>query len=354
MIVKKTTIAFLGLSALLAFSGCKQETLSVDTETTITVKAIELKPKAIQEFVTATGTAFPIRDVQLKTEQAGRYLLHANARTGQPFRMRESVKKDEILISLENPEFVNQVAFDSKKLQHESAQREYTKQQGVYEKGGITLKELADAQRAFIDSTYSFENSALALKKLEVRAPFDGVIVDLPHFTDGQWIESNTLVIRLMDYSRLYADLTLPGKEMDRLSQGQRVLVTDYSQPNTSLSGILTQISPALDAESRMFKLRIEIPNPGLRLKPGSFIKTDVIVQEKTAVLVIPKSIILDRRGAKTVFVVERGIALERRIQTGIENFDEAEVTNGLKASDRVVTEGFETLRTNARVKIIE
>ncbi len=103
-----------------------------------------------------------------------------------------------------------------------------------------------------------------------------------------------------------------------------------------------------------MFKLRIEIPNPGLRLKPGSFIKTDVIVQEKTAVLVIPKSIILDRRGAKTVFVVERGIALERRIQTGIENVDEAEVTNGLKALDRVVTEGFETLRTNARVKIIE
>jgi membrane fusion protein (multidrug efflux system) len=354
MPVKKTTIAFLSLAALLALSSCKQETLSVDTETTITVKAAELKPKAIQEFVTATGTAFPIRDVQLKTEQAGRYLLHTNPRTSQPFRMRDTIKKDEILISLDNPEFVNQTAFESKKLQHESAQREYTTQKGVYEKGGITLKELADAQRAFVDSTYAFDNAALALKKLEVRSPFDGVIVDLPHFTDGQWIESNTTVIRIMDYARLYTDLTLPGKEMGRLAQNQHVIVTDYSQPSTTMSGILTQISPALDAESRMFKLRVEIPNSDLRLKPGSFIKADIVVQEKPSALVIPKSIILDRRGAKAVFVIERGIALERRIQTGIENVDEAEVTSGLKASDRVVTEGFETLRTNARVKIIE
>lgn len=352
--MKKTTVAFVSLAALLALWSCKQETLTVDTETTITVKAAELKPKAIQEFVTATGTAFPIRDVQLKTEQAGRYLLHSNPRTSQPFRMRDIIKKDEILISLDNPEFVNQTAFDSKKLQHESAQREYTTQKGVYEKGGITLKELADAQRSFVDSTYAFDNAALALKKLEVRSPFDGVIVDLPHFTDGQWIESNTPVIRIMDYARLYADLTLPGKEMVRLAQNQHVIVTDYSQPNTTVSGILTQISPALDAESRMFKLRVEIPNSDLRLKPGSFIKADIVVLEKASALVIPKSIILDRRGAKAVFVIERGIALERRIQTGIENVDEAEVTAGLKASDRVVTEGFETLRTNARVKIIE
>lgn len=354
MPVKKTTVAFVSLAALLALWSCKQETLTVDTETTITVKAAELKPKAIQEFVTATGTAFPIRDVQLKTEQAGRYLLRANPRTSQPFRMRDIIKKDEILISLDNPEFVNQTAFESKKLQHESAQREYTTQKGVYEKGGITLKELADAQRSFVDSTYAFDNAALALKKLEVRSPFDGVIVDLPHFTDGQWIESNTPVIRIMDYARLYADLTLPGKEMVRLAQNQHVIVTDYSQPNTTVSGILTQISPALDAESRMFKLRVEIPNSDLRLKPGSFIKADIVVLEKASALVIPKSIILDRRGAKAVFVIERGIAIERRIQTGIENVDEAEVTAGLKASDRVVTEGFETLRTNARVKIIE
>ena len=139
-----------------------------------------------------------------------------------------------------------------------------------------------------------------------------------------------------------------------RLVKGQRVIVTDYGQAAASQPGVVTQISPALDADSRMFKMTVEIPNPNLRLKPGSFIKTDIVVQEKPEALVISKSIILDRRGAKTVFVIERGIALERRITTGIENIDETEVLTGLKAGDRVVTDGFETLRANSRVKIIE
>jgi RND family efflux transporter MFP subunit len=350
--VKKTFILVLGAAVLLSLAGCKEEAVSLASESTIPVKTLELKTKSIQEFVTATGTALAVREVQLKTEQSGRYLLRNHPAAGRPYRMQDTVKKGEILISLENPEFVNQTALDSRKLQNESAEREYSKQQSVFEKGGITVKELADAQKTFIDSKYSFENAALALKKLEVRAPFDGVIVDLPHFTDGQWIDAGTAAVKIMDYSRLYADFTLPGKDMDRLSQGRKVLVSDYSRPTAALTGVLTQISPALDPESRMFKLRVEIPNPGLLLKPGSFIKADIVVQEKAEALVIPKSIILDRRGAKTVFIVERGIALERRIQTGIENADEIEVTSGLKPSELVVIEGFETLRDRSLVKI--
>ncbi|OGD11025.1 MAG: hypothetical protein A2Y86_00570 [Candidatus Aminicenantes bacterium RBG_13_62_12] len=352
--MKKRLALVVSLTAALVLSGCKEESLTVEAESTIPVKTVELQPKSIQEFVTATGTAYAVRDVSLKTEQAGRYILHTNTRAGRPFRMGDGVRRDELIISLENPEFVNQVAYDSKKLQKESAQREFTKQQSVYEKGGITLKELNDAERAFIDSKYNFENAVLSLKKLEIRAPFDGVIVDLPHYSDKKWVETNTVVAQNMDYSRLYTELTLPGKDMENVAPGQPVVVSDYSRSEKTQTGSVTQISPALDPESRMFKLQVEVPNAGLLIKPGSFIKADIVVRRKDAVLVIPKTVVLDRRGAKAVFVVERGIALERRIQTGIENADEIEVVSGLKAGDRMVTEGFETLRDRSRVKIIE
>jgi membrane fusion protein (multidrug efflux system) len=352
--VKKSAAFVSILAVLVLFPACKEESLSVDTETTIPVRTAELVPKPIREYVTATGTAFAIQEMELKTEQAGRYTLQVNPRTGASFRMNDRVKKGEILVSLENPEFVNQVAFDAKKLQRDSAEREYTNQKSVYETGGITLKELTDAERAFIDSKYGFENAVLSLKKLEVTAPFDGVIVGLPHFSGGQWVDANVVVAHVMDYSRLYSELTLPGKEMARLVRGQSVLVSDYSSPDTTATGTVDQISPALDPESRMFALKIVIPNPGLELKPGGFIKADIVVQEKESALVIPKNIILARRGAKTVFVVDRGVALERRIETGIENVDEAEVVSGLQPSDRIVTEGFETLRNRSRVKVIE
>jgi membrane fusion protein (multidrug efflux system) len=352
--VKRKSLILLGLAVLALGAACKQEPMSIAASSTIPVRVSELAPKSIQEVVTATGTAFPIRDLNLSTEQAGRYQLRTNPRTGVPFRMGDAVRAGEVLVALDNPEIVNSIAMDSKKLQFDSAQREYTKQQSIYDKGGITLKELSDAERAFVDAKHSLESGTLTLAKLEVKIPFDGVLADLPHFTPGGWTASGTVVARIVDYSRLYADLTLPGKEMDRVARGQAVAVNDYGTAKSALSGAVTQISPALDATSRMFKLKVEIPNPNLVLKPGSFIKADIVVQNKTDAIVIPKSVILDRGGARIVYVVDRGLAAERRIKTGIENKDEVEILDGLRAKDQLIIEGFETLRARSQVKVIQ
>jgi len=167
-------------------------------------------------------------------------------------------------------------------------------------------------------------------------------------------VEANTEVATLMDYSNLYAELTLPGKEMDRIQQNQNVVVSNYSQEKQKLEGKVTQISPALDPTSRMFKIKIEASNLDLLIKPGMFVRADIIVQEKADVIVIPKDIILDRRGRKTVYIVQRGIAQERRLELGIETRDTVEVTEGLNPDDSLIIEGFETLRNRSRVKVLE
>jgi membrane fusion protein (multidrug efflux system) len=339
---------------LFILAGCRQERMSTETDSTIPVRAEEVAKSSIQEFVSATGTVYAVKETIITTEQAGEYTLRKNARTGRSFAMGDSVAAGTLLISLKNPEYVNQIAIDSKKLSQESAEREFTKQQGVYEKGGITLSEVKNAEMALIDARYSYENAKLSLAKLEIRAPFSGIIVDLPHFTSGQWAAAGSQVATLMDYSRLYAELTLPGKEMDRIKRNQDVAVSNYSQDAQKLDGKVTQISPALDPVSRMFKIRIEAANTDLLLKPGMFVRADIILQEKTDVIVIPKDIILDRRGRKTVYVIQRGIALERRLELGIETSDMVEVVEGLDPGDSLIIEGFETLRNRSRVKVIE
>ena len=353
----KAEYSVLAISALLflfMLTGCQQERMSTETDSTIPVRAQEVAKSSIQEFITATGTVFAVKETLLLTEQAGRYTLRRNPRTGKPFAMGDSVAAGTLLVSLKNPEYVNQTAIDSKKLAQESAEREYTKQQSVYEKGGITLSEVKNAEKALIDARYTYENAKLSLAKLEIRAPFSGIIVDLPHFTPGEWIAANAEVATLMDYSRLYAELTLPGKEMDRIKKNQNVTVSNYSQEKQKLEGTVTQISPALDPTSRMFKIKIEAANKDLLIKPGQFIRADIILQEKADVIVIPKDIILDRRGRKTVYTIQRGIAREQRLQLGIETSDSVEVVEGLNPGDNLIIEGFETLRNGSRVKVIE
>jgi membrane fusion protein (multidrug efflux system) len=348
------SIFFIISISILLISGCQQERMTAQADTTIPVRVMQMEKSSIQEFVTATGTVYAIKETILKTEQAGRYTPQRNPSTGKPFVMGDSVAANTLLFSLDNPEYVNQIAMDSKKLSLDSAEREFTKQQSVYEKGGITLSEVKNAEKALIDARYNFDNAEISLAKLEIRAPFKGIIVDLPHYTSSQWLEANTEVATLMDYSRLYAELTLPGKEMDRIQQNQDVAVSNYSQEKQKLEGKVTQISPALDPTSRMFKIKIEASNQDLLLKPGMFVRADIIVQEKADVIVIPKDIILDRRGRKTVYVVQRGIALERRLELGIETSDSVEVTQGLNPDDSLIIEGFETLRNRSRVKVLE
>jgi multidrug efflux pump subunit AcrA (membrane-fusion protein) len=84
------------------------------------------------------------------------------------------------------------------------------------------------------------------------------------------------------------------------------------------------------------------------------FVKADIVTNHQDSAIVIPKNIILSRQRGKTVFVVDRGIAVERIIETGLENNNEIEVRKGLIKNDRIVISGFETLSNKSKIKIIK
>ncbi|MFC1526415.1 efflux RND transporter periplasmic adaptor subunit [Candidatus Latescibacterota bacterium] len=340
------------LAALLLWS-CDEEGPRIDVESSIPVRVETVARQPIAEYVTATGTVEARQEAQLRCLHGGLYQLQANPRTGEVFAMGDRVAAGELLALLVNPELVNQVGIDSKKLAFTSAQREFEKQQALFEKGGITLREVAEAERAYIDARYALENAELQLVKLEVRAPFAGRLVDLTHYGANELLEAGAAVGVVMDYDQLYAEVSLPGKEIDRISPEQAALVTHYGAATTdTLQGRIDQVSPVLDRESRMFKVTLAIANDSLAMRPGMFVKVDIVVAAKDSALVIPKEIVLDRGDSKTVFVVEKGIALERRLETGLSNRDQIEVLSGLEVEDRLVVEGFETLRDRSKVKI--
>jgi len=279
--------------------------------------------------------------------------LARDPRAGKPFGLGSKVKKGEVIIVLDNPEQENTIGFDSKKLNLDISKREYEKQNSLYEKGGVTLLEFKNSERAFIDAKYSYENALIQLSKMKITAPFAGVIVDLPYYTPNTKVEAGSAVLELMNYSRLFMDVNLPGKEMTRIQRGQSVRVMNYTTPEDTLWGRVTQVSPALDPETRSFKATVEIDNPKWVLRPGMFAKADIVVARKDSALVIPKDIVLTQRDNKVIYVVERGAARRREITTGLENPGEIEVTDGLKVDERLVIKGYETLRHNSKVRII-
>ena len=341
------------LAALLFLASCEGNDSDVETAVSTPVSVEEVRLKPIEQFSIATGTVNSTSDAILKSEKGGEYHLRSNPQTGIQLTLGDTVKKGQVIIHFVNTEEENSIRIDSKKLSLETSRLDYEKQQSLYKKGGVTLTELKTSERTYMDARYDYDNALIQQSKLKITAPFDGIITDLPYYTEGTKVEAGNVMAQVMDYSSLYLDVSLPGKDLGRIKRGYDVRVMNYAIPDDTLRGKVTQASPALDPETRSFKASIHVDNSELLLRPGMFVKAEIIVARRDSTIVISKEIILVKQRGKTVFIVQKGAAQERIIITGLENPDEVEVLEGLKKDDRLVVKGFETLRNRSKVKVI-
>jgi membrane fusion protein (multidrug efflux system) len=348
--VKKLLIIILMSFPLLQ---CFQNNSEDELDIALPVSIMQIKPGYIEEFITSTATVSAIKTVQLKNEVAGLYSIATNPETGKPFAIGDHVSQNQPIILLKNPEYENDIKIESQKLNLDISQREYDKQKSLYDKGGVTLRELINSERTLVEAKYAYENAQINLAKLKVKAPFNGVVVDLPFFTIGSKIDVNQLVVEIMDYEQLYTEVFFPAKDLGKVREKQPVRVMHYNFPDDTLHGFIQHVAPAINSESRSFKATVLIDNPNRLIRPGMFVQIETIVASKDSAIVIPKDIILAKRRGKTVFTVEKGAAFERVITTGLENNREVEVLDGLSSDQRLVTKGFETLRDHSKVKIV-
>ncbi len=336
-----------------AFS-CNRETASEGTDLAVPVSIENVKLKSIQQFITTTGSAKARSETDLTSEIAGEYNLMTNPRTGRKYKLGDKIQQGDVIVKIEDEEYENGIAIESKKLNLEIADFEYEKSKSLYDKGGVTLRELRNTELSKVNAQNDFERAEIQLAKMKVVAPFSGVIVELPYYTQGVQVTAGQPMVKIMNYDKLYVEINLPEKNIADVKTGQEVLVTNYTLTEDTIRGTVSELSPVISDETRTFAGKLEINNADLKLRPGMFVRANIITAQKDSTIVIPKDIILSGSRGKYVFVVGRNSSADdRRITTGISNQDEIEIVDGLKANDRLIVKGFETLRDNSKVKVI-
>jgi RND family efflux transporter MFP subunit len=356
----KNTISFLRIVPVVTIiammiSGCGQGEISRDSDVAVPVSVTEADYKAISEFIQTTGTVNAIRSADLVNKVEGDYLLQTNPGTNRQFSLGDQINKGEALIKLRNREYELNIQLESVKLEQEISRQEYEKQKALYEKGGVTLRELTNAEKNYINAQDALEQAKLNLSKLSVTAPFKGFITQLPYYTQETHISANTTVGKIMDYRELMLEVSFPEKTLSKVKTGQQVQVNHYSLDTAeALSGVVTEISPAVDPNTRMFDAKIRVKNPKKRLRPGMFVKANVMVQHKDSVITLPREVVQEQNERQIVYVVQKNRAMERDVITGIESGDRVEIIDGIEEDERVVTDGYETLRDRSRVKVLQ
>jgi membrane fusion protein, multidrug efflux system len=350
----RVCLGILPLLVLIAISSCNPEDSSIKTEIKIPVSVVSIKPQSISRFIETTGTVYSFKEGVMKSELGGIYWLQRNPATGRPFALGDEVRAGQVLIRIQDKEFENNLQLEGKKLNLDLASNNLEKQKSLHDKGGVTQTELKNSSISYVNAKYAYENAEIQQAKMSVKAPFDGVIVELPYHTDGVRIDQGQPLLKIMQYDKLLMDVKLPEKHLPEVTMNQMVQIANYNVARDTIYGRISQISPVINADTRTFQSVLEIKNDKRLLRPGMFIKAFILSEKRDGTIVIPKEAVISRQDGKVVFTVENGIATEKKITTGLENMEVIEVVSGLKINDRLVISGFETLRNKSKVSVIQ
>jgi len=198
----------------------------------------------------------------------------------------------------------------------------------------------------------AFNLAQLELSYTDVVAPIDGVVAQRT-VKQGNLINVNQSMFRIVDMARLEAVLNVPERELATLRVGLPVQLAVDALPGISIAGEIIRISPVVDAATGTFRATASFSDAEGRLKPGMFGRLAVVYEQRSDALTVPRLALVEEGDETTVFALRGGVVEKRRLVLGYVNGDFAEVRSGLEEGERVVTAGKVAVRDGSKVEVI-
>lgn len=173
-----------------------------------------------------------------------------------------------------------------------------------------------------------------SLQDYEVTAPIDGTIIKRDIQPGG--ITGDVPLFIIADLSRVWVELDLFNKDINRVNTGQSVILETLS--GESISSKIDWLSPMIAHASQSIQARVIIDNPDKRFKPGQFVRGRVTVAEHQVALAVRKSGIQSFRDFRVVFARINDTYEVRMLELGLADHDWIEVLGGLKPGTEYVT----------------
>jgi multidrug efflux pump subunit AcrA (membrane-fusion protein) len=184
------------------------------------------------------------------------------------------------------------------------------------------------------------ESPELLGKQLELKAPIDGVIIERAA-TVGELLDKGKEVFTISEPSQLWAIAEIKERDIAAVKIGQDAVFTVLPYPQEKFHGKVVLIGNQVEAASRTLEVRIAVDNADGRLKPGMFADVEITTTMLENVLLIPDSTLQTDGDDQIVFVALDGNKFEKRVvKLGEEQQGKVQVLEGLKAGEKVVTDG--------------
>ena len=284
------------------------------------------------------------------------------------------------------------------------ARQEFKRQQTLFEQKVVSEADfqLAEsnykiAQQDHISATQSVKSSEYTIKSAKatleeaeenlrltsIKAPMSGIVsrlpVDVGETVLGTSQFQGTEVLRIADLSNMEVKVDVNENDIIRISVGDTTIidVDAYSYMDKTFKGVVTYIANtandkvSADAVTE-FEVRVKILNQSYQdlilsegiqypFRPGMTASVDILTEIKKDILTVPLSAVTTRKAQKNtednqenveellideevdevVFILKEGIAVKTKVTTGISDFDNIEILEGINKGDEIVSGPF-------------
>ena len=190
---------------------------------------------------------------------------------------------------------------------------------------------------------------------LPVRSPIGGIITE-KHAIVGELSDPSKSLYTVADLSSVWVLVDIHEKDLAKVRRGQGATVIVGAFPDQKFRGRITYLADLVDESTRTIKARVEVANPGRKLKPEMFATVELtLVADAPPVLAVPEEAVQELDGKKLVFVAENETEFEARaVELGRASGGLVEVVSGLKEGERYAAKGAFTLKSELKKGEIE
>ncbi|WP_065258289.1 efflux RND transporter periplasmic adaptor subunit [Pseudomonas bananamidigenes] len=269
----------------------------------------------------------------------------------------QSVKKGQLLAVIASQQISDQ------RSEQAAAQRRLALARTTYEREKKLWQDKISAEQDFLQARQALEEAEIAVNnarqkisvlsgsvvatggnRYELRAPFDGVVVE-KHLTPGEVVDETTAAFTLSDLSRVWVTFGVSPKDLNKVQVGKPVTVS-AAELKAEVTGTVAYVGSLLGEQTRTATVRVTLENPQGSWRPGLFVTALVATDSRQAQVAVPEAAIQTVEDKPTVFVRTDDGFKAQVVELGGRAAGQVEVTAGLAPGVQVASDGSFVLKS--------
>lgn len=331
-------IAILALPLLASDALAQRARRGPATDTVVSL--YEVKAEPVSERVAAVGSGRALEQLTLTTRVAG---VIAEVL----FKGGDKVEKGQVLVKLASePEAIAVETAAAQRAQAFDAVERYKQ----LNEAAISRVVRAEADTALKVADAALRRAREDLDRMTIKAPFSG-IVGLTNLQTGDYLAIGNPIATLDDRSTIIIEFTVPEAVAPQIKVDMPMRASLAARPGEIFNGKVAAVGTRIDPVTRTLSVRGEIPNPDLKLIPGSTFSVTVRLSGEKSPVVPGLAIQWDRTGAYVWRVTTDGTV--ERVDAAIlaRDGDRVFIDAKLNPGEKIVSEGGGLLSAGQKVK---